>query len=264
MDINILGFGVMGRQIASLCILMGIDVFLWNRSNQSSSHRLFEKQLKLDRRFYGKYIENEGVFTFVSDLSHLNDRLTLEVLIEDIDIKKKVIAGLDFGFEKNLLVTNSSSYSPGEIHPDAIGIHFFNPVCALKFIEFSAADAHLKEQVKDFLELLIKFEFDIVKTSDNRGYIGNFLLFNEIANALKLIDKFGYNSRAIDTVLNHMGRSVSIFDIIDRVGVDVTKKILENLREADNTIEVSPLLSSAIAKNIYGKKNNTSIREIID
>lgn len=264
MDVNILGFGVMGRQIASLCVLMGVNVFLWNRSDSPTRQQLFTKQLRTDQKFFKGYCKTEGTFTFVTGIDQLKERLTIEVLVEDIDIKRKVISQLGYAFERRPLVTNSSSYSPIEIHPNTIGIHFFNPIYALRFVEFSADGSHLTSEVEEFLSFLIAFDFEIVRTSNNRGYIGNFLLFNEISNALKLIDRYGYRSRTIDAVLRHMGREVSVFDIIDQVGVDVTKKILENLREVDGSIEVSPLLLSAISKNIYGKKNRTSIRQVID
>ena len=264
MDVNILGFGVMGRQIASLCVLMGVNVFLWNRSDSPVKQALYAKQVKRDRRLFKESCKGEGRFTPVSALSGLEDRMTIEVLVEDIHVKKAIVSELGFGFERIPLVTNSSSYSPVEIDPDAIGIHFFNPICTLRFVEFSADGSHLTSEVEEFLSLLRAFDFEIVTTSNNRGYIGNFLLFNEISNALKLIDRYGYRSRTIDAVLRHMGREVSIFDIIDRVGIDVTRRILENLREIDRSIEVSPLLLAAISKNIYGKKNKTSIRQVID
>ena len=264
MNLNILGFGVMGRQITSLCVLMGMNVCLWNRSHSREQHELYQKQLKRDRRLFKEHCIGDGKFTFVSDLSQLEERLTIEVLVEDIQVKRDVVSGLGFDFERIPLVTNSSSYSPLEIHSGAIGIHFFNPICTLKFVELSADEAQITSEVKTFLNSLEGFDFEIVKTAKNRGYVGNYMLFNEISNALKLIEKHGYSSKTIDAVQAHMGRAVSLFDIIDRVGVDVTKKILENLGETDDSVEASPFLGMAIAKGIYGKKNNTSIREIID
>ena len=44
MKINVIGSGSMGKQIVSLFILMGFDVFLW----QNSKNKYLEEQIKRD------------------------------------------------------------------------------------------------------------------------------------------------------------------------------------------------------------------------
>ena len=44
-----------------------------------------------------------------------------------------------------------------------------------------------------------------MQTHDNRGYVGNFVLFHEIAAALKLADVYGYSFKIIDKVLSLNG-----------------------------------------------------------
>jgi 3-hydroxyacyl-CoA dehydrogenase len=104
----------------------------------------------------------------------------------------------------------------------------------------------------------------VVHTKMNRGYIANYVLFQEIAASIMLIEKFGYDTKTIDLVLGSLGRQSSVFDVIDFVGVDVTKKILENLHETDHSVIVPPVLNVALESGILGRKNKTSIRSVLD
>ena len=114
------------------------------------------------------------------------------------------------------------------------------------------------------MQSLTDNDFTLVQVKENRGYIGNFLLFSEIASTLKLVDEFGYTTHAIDQVRHCMGHEVSIFSIIDLIGIDTTKRILDNLHETDSGIYVSPVLEKALHRGIYGRKNGTSILEVIN
>lgn len=263
--INILGFGIMGRQIASLFQLVGYEVNVWSRSINEDSTQLYLKELKKIEKFLIPHPQKKDGIQHTEDIKTLTPALTFEVLIEDIDVKKKVIASLDYDVTEYGILTNTSSYSPLEIHHCAVGLHFFNPIYLLKFAELSHSALELSSAMKLLVDRLCsELGFEIIAVNNNRGYIGNYLLFQEIANALKLIDKFGYDTNMIDKVLSHMGRSISIFDIIDLVGVDVTRSIILNLKETDPSISYSSILDKALAENVLGKKNRTSIRNIID
>ena len=79
---------------------------------------------------------------------------------------------------------------------------------------------------------------------------------------LNLADEFGYTPETIDAVQNVLGRSNSIFDIVNKVGVDITKSILDNLRTKDPTLMVPQVLIHAIDPRILSKKKGTSIRDM--
>ncbi len=263
-QINMLGFGVMGRQAAALFQLLSYDVFVWDHNITDDKKAMFATEVRKMEKFLGLDSMKQGGITFVKNIEELVPVLTYEALIEDLPVKRSVISHLSYAISKGVLLTNTSSYRPSEIHPYAMGLHFFNPIYRLKFAELSSYSDAASSSVKDLLNCLNKHGFEIITTSDNRGYVGNYLLFQEIANALKLIDRFNYKTSTIDRILSHMGRSVSVFDIIDLVGVDITRKILMNLKEVDSSIYCSQLLDEALKKNILGKKNKTSIRSVID
>ena len=263
MKINVLGFGVMGRQISSLLQALGHEVFVWNRAFCEDRKLSYEKQLKSLTRCLSLQTIS-GSVTYTNQISDLKPQMTIEVLIEELEIKKKILSLLPYSASDVELFTNTSSYSPGEIHASAVGLHFFNPIQRIKFVELTRNPAELSGNAQELIGQIQSLGYDIIQTSENRGYLGNQILFREISNVLKLVDFYGYKSHTIDKVLSHTGRAVSLFDVIDLVGVFVVKRIIENIKEIDPSVYMSPLLDTAIKNNILGKKNNTSIREVID
>lgn len=185
--------------------------------------------------------------------------MTIEVLTEDLAIKQSVLQGLPFDLQKYWLFTNSSSLSPEEIYKGAYGLHFFIPIHSVRLVETTCPSESLP-LLRDIRDAGMR----VILTKGNRGYIANYVLFQEIAASLLLVEKFGYDTKTIDLVLDALGRQSSIFDVIDFVGVDITKNILENMHETDNSIAVPSVLTSALASGILGRKNRTSIRSILD
>jgi hypothetical protein len=79
---------------------------------------------------------------------------------------------------------------------------------------------------------------------------------------LNLGDEFGYTPETIDAVQNVLGRSNSIFDIVNKAGVVITKSIMDSLPTKDPILTVPQFLTHAIDRRILGKKKGTSIRDM--
>jgi len=111
MKVNVLGFGLMAKQISALLSLGGFSVFIWN--HQKAEIADLKRQIKIIKRATG--LDGSGEVTLVEKLEDLEDNLTIESVIEDLDVKKSL-------FEKtrnnisNAYCTNSSSLAPGRVH----------------------------------------------------------------------------------------------------------------------------------------------------
>jgi 3-hydroxyacyl-CoA dehydrogenase len=261
--INVLGCGVMGRQISALLTCLNYDVHIFDRSINEKKKKLLGLSQKILARKFNLKCDFSDV-KFINNIEDIQSGLVYETVAENLDVKRGLIEKLDFEIEKGKLLTNSSSFLPSEIHPNAVGFHFFNPIHVIKLVEFSTQFSENNEE----LDLLIsgleeKLKFDVVKVKENRGYIGNYILFHEISNALKLIDVYGYSLKDIEKVSSFIGKTYSVFEVIDLVGVDVTKFIIENLKQENDSIYISPSLENAISAGVLGKKNKTSFRKFI-
>lgn len=256
MKVNILGYGLMGKQIAALLYLGGFDICIWNYKVVNEKDML--RQIKLLKRSFST--EKEGSLTFYTDLNDLPDAITIESVVENLEIKRELYK--HFENSKSLYFTNSSSFSPSEISEKVNGFHFFNPI-NLKLLEMYLSNTTSISKFESILNYLQQIEFEIVEVNSNRGYIGNYILFNEIASALKLIEKFNYSYEQVDLVYNKLYDGRNLFMIIDLIGIDVVYQILKNLKDDDESIYLPKCLSIALDKNILGRKNKTSLKEVL-
>jgi len=262
--INLLGFGVMGRQIAALFVMLGYKTRIYSRSISPAS---VDKYIKLETRKLKRVMDfsGNGEFSVFNDVSIMPPTITYDILPEDINVKKDVLSNLSYNPNNYLLLTNSSSFKPSEVYENAVGMHFFNPIFTLQIVELCVTTATSSLELGSLLERLkVEGRFDVVYVKDNPGYIGNSLLFAEISNAFKLIERYGYKPDAIDLVMRRMGRMHSLFDIVDLVGIDTTRSIIHNLHRHDNSIYVPRSLEKAISYSAFGRKNQTSIRDYLD
>ncbi len=260
MKVNIIGFGLMGRQIASLFYLMGYDVFIFSRSEVVEKQ--FLRDIRRTEKGYSSVSCKKGAYSFCYDLSELPICLTIECVLEDINLKKEIYTKIRKNNDCDYF-TNTSSFSPQEIADDVSGMHFFNPV-NLGLVELTYHKEVYSKELNSIIMNLTKFGMDIVSTKSNRGYVGNFILFHEISSVFKLVEKYNYDIESIHKVYKKLYGNRDIFNIVDLVGVDVSLKILKNLHEVDSTVYVPELLEKANKENILGRKNKTSIKSLID
>lgn len=258
MKINILGYGVMGKQIASLFFIGGYDVVIWNE------RPIGEEELNRGIRFVKKQFTNhsDGSISVVSSLGDLEDNFTIEAVKEDLSIKRNVHEALKGRISKGYF-SNTSSFSPREIGEGVNGLHFFNPI-SIRLAEIYLSDAfEVSPEYRSIMSYLTLQQFSAVKVNGNRGYLGNYILFNEISAAFRLIEKYDYSPKEISALYRTLYGGRDVFQIIDLIGIDVVFQILKNLGEVDSFIYVPQTLALALKKNILGKKNKTSILDAI-
>ena len=255
--------GTMGIQISSLCILLGHDVNGWSRSIGAQHEELVTRGVKLLKRKVESGFELGKFSPFNASLATLPHVITIECLREDLGIQRCVLEQLSPEIFDIGLLTYSSSYGASEIQPKAQPPHFFNPVYSVKLVEGPTSNSIMQGSLSELFYRLQGLGFTVIETCGNRGLVGNYLLFNEISAALKLVDIHYYNCSTIDIVTAELGRSTSLFDLIDLIGVEVTLAILQNLKEHDDAIYLSPVFHKAIAQSILGRKNKTSIRSVL-
>ncbi|MGJ0314202.1 3-hydroxyacyl-CoA dehydrogenase NAD-binding domain-containing protein [Aliarcobacter cryaerophilus] len=260
MEINILGYGVMGRQISSLLILMGykVNIFL----KETLPEEVVLKNIKKIARFLSLELK-EINFTLLTDITNLPNAITIECISENIEDKKLIYNSFN-NINNKPYLTNTSSFSPSEIGENVSGIHFFNPI-TIKLVEIYMTSEHsLNNELLQLIESFKEIEFDVVGVNDNRAYIANFILFEEISTAIKLIEKYQYDMKSILQVYKHLYNGRNVFDIIDVVGIDITYNILNNLKEIDDSIYVPELLKEALNNGYLGKKNKKTFKSFLE
>jgi len=248
MSVNVLGCGIMGQQIAGLLAAGGFDVHVYARSELSEA--TLARKVKLVQRQLGLKDRPVGAMRVVHSIDELPDSLTIESITEDL------------GAKQSLYREFRKSHKPARNCRRRTRSAFFNPI-GMRLVEL-----HLSAPERDAtLERLLQFfgdsEFVIVNVEDNRGYIGNYLLFTAIANMLKLLERFKYSFAEIEKVYAKLFPGQDLVAIIDIVGVDTTLHIIHNLRQHDDSIYLPQTLLAAHEQNILGKKNGTTFRSLL-
>ena len=256
-NINIIGCGLMGLQIAGLFSIMGYGVNIWNRSpvnlnNIVRQKKIISKLLKTN--------DLNGDIILVKDFEKLKNLITIESLAEDLIIKKDYISKLEKKITKEIF-TNSSSIKTKDLSEKLNLLHFFNPIY-LRIIEYNHVKK-LSEEAESMFFDLKKMNFDLIKVSNFTGYAFNKILFAEISNFFLLIEKEKIRKDEILRIFKKINHNLDVLNTIDLIGIDISIKIFENLNKEYN-FYIPQILYSCREKNILGKKNKTSIKKIFE
>ena len=172
-DIAVVGAGTMGAGIAESAALAGLSVVMVDVREEALDlgRNTIEKDLKR-RVKKGRLSEEERrasvgrVSTTTALGACAGAPVIIEAVVEDIAVKSEVFADLEgVVTSETVLATNTSSLSVAGIaaateHPErVVGMHFFNPVPAMRLVEVvtgPSTDPSAVSQVEGLAEWLGK------------------------------------------------------------------------------------------------------------
>ena len=149
MKVGIIGSGTMGSGIAQVAATAGCMVSLYDTNQMALDKAKASLEKILNRLIEKGRIDNneknriQNNIKYVDSLKELSDsNLTIEAIIENLEIKQKVFSELEtYVAEDCIIASNTSSLSIASIassleSPErCIGIHFFNPAPLMKLVE---------------------------------------------------------------------------------------------------------------------------------
>ena len=243
-DIAVVGAGTMGAGIAESAALAGLSVVMVDVREEALDlgRNTIEKDLKR-RVKKGRLSEEERraslgrVSTTTALEACAGAPVVIEAVVEDIAVKSKVFADLE-GVVTNetVLATNTSSLSVARIaaateHPErVVGMHFFNPVPAMRLVEVVAGpstDPSAVSQVEEIAEQLGKTP---IRVSDTPGFVVNRVARPFYLEALRLVEAGG-EPGLIDAAIRGAGFRMGPLQLADLIGNDVNLTVSESLFE---------------------------------
>ncbi|MGE5422663.1 MAG: 3-hydroxyacyl-CoA dehydrogenase family protein [Ignavibacteriales bacterium] len=234
--IGVLGAGTMGAGIAQVCVEAGYPVVLID-----VEQAFVDKGLKGIIKSWEKAVEKgkktaEDVEKYKALLATSLDNngfkdcdIIIEAIIENMDIKKKVFSGLNAILPVDtIFATNTSALSITEIaagsgRPDkVVGVHFFNPVPAMKLIEIIPGAETSEETVETTMDLSVKIGKEPVKAKESPGFIVNRILLPYINEAAILLQEGVASAEEIDKAMK-LGANMPMgpLALADLIGLDV-------------------------------------------
>ncbi len=242
---GVLGAGTMGGGIAQLGADKGIEVRVKDLSPDALSkafiaaQRIWQK--KLERRRIDKFEFKAKMDLISGGLDYAGFKrldLVVEAIVEDMNIKKKVI-GETAGqcVDDCIIATNTSSLSVTEMakgHPrpeNFVGMHFFNPVDKMPLVEVIRGEKTSDEVTATIFELSKRMGKIPVVVRDGPGFIVNRLLLPYLNEAVYLFEE-GYSVEDIDKAYLKFGMPMGPLRLLDEVGLDVSVKVAKIFHQA--------------------------------
>ena len=269
--IGVMGTGTMGSGIIQVCAAAGYDVVI-----RSSKQEYIDGALAKINKNLSKMVAKERITEEDKEatLGRISGGTTFDVLAdcdmiiesstENMDKKKDLFKQLDEVCKDDaILATNTSALSITEIAAvtsrpaQVIGMHFFNPVPAMKLVEVVkgiATSDEVKDTVIATAESLKKTP---VEVNEAPGFVVNRVLIPMINEAVGILADGVATAEGIDTAMklgaNHPMGPLALGDLI---GLDVCLAIMNTLYSefGDTKYRPHPLLVKMVRGGLLGMK----------
>lgn len=273
MDIfGIVGAGIMGNDLAIFfaesgyrVLLNDIDPYRLDTARGKIHDRLssYERRGRLDA---DRMADLESRVEFAESLDEFSRAdIVIECVTEDLEIKKGVFAELDGICRPGVvLASNTSSKSITAIAAatrraeSVIGLHFMNPVRAMRLVEIICGLATTRETFETVKQIVKKAGKEYVESRDYPGFIANRILMPMINEAIFALYEGAGTVEAIDKVMKlGMNQPMGPLELADMVGLDIVLAILDELYRGfgDTKYRPCPLLKKYVAAGYLGKKS---------
>lgn len=269
--IGVLGTGTMGAGIIQVLAQNGYEVVLRARRQTSVDKGIATVTKNLDKMVKKEKITEADKAEILSrvngstDISIVKDAdLIIEAATEDMEAKKALFQELDELCKPDTIIaTNTSALSITEIaaatnRPDKIiGMHFFNPVPAMKLVEIVKGLTTSEETRETIINLTKDLKKTPVDVAEAPGFVVNRILIPMVNEGIGILADGVADAEGIDTAMqlgaNHPMGPLALGDLI---GLDVCLAIMETLyREfGDTKYRPHPLLRKMVRANKLGRK----------
>lgn len=245
--VGIIGSGTMGSGIAQVAATAGCSVKLYDTNSEALDkaktalekilNRLIEKG-RIDEAEKNRIQSN---ISYVDSLKELSDsELTIEAIVENLDIKKKVFQELEsYVSKKTIIASNTSSLSIASIASSlkkpkrCIGIHFFNPAPLMKLVEVIPAIQTSDKVLRKTTMNIQNWGKTVAIAKDTPGFIVNRVARPFYGESLRIYEEGVADFATIDWALKSIGGfRMGPFELMDFIGNDVNYTVTETVFKA--------------------------------
>ena len=219
MTVGIIGGGTMGSGIAQVAATAGCMVNLYDTNQialdkaKASLEKILNRLIEKGRIDTNEKTRIQNNINYVGSLKELSDsNLTIEAIIENLDIKQKVFLELEnYVSEECIIASNTSSLSIASIAASlknpkrCVGIHFFNPAPLMKLVEVIPAIQTSYEVLEKIIDTITSWKKTVAVTKDTPGFIVNRVARPFYGEALRIYEEGIADFETIDYSLKTLG-----------------------------------------------------------
>lgn len=276
--IGVLGAGTMGAGIAQVLLQGGYEVAMRARressieSGKAKIEKNFSKMVAKGKISEADKTEFLSKLQISTELDIFKDSdIIIEATTENMEAKKELAKQIDeICKEDAIFATNTSSLSITEIaacmkHPEkVIGMHFFNPVPAMKLVEVIKGFATDEAVNKEIIEMTEKIGKTPVQVEEGPGFVVNRILLPMINEGIGILADGLASAEDIDKAMKlGAGHPMGPLALADLIGLDVCLAIMETLYSefGDSKYRPHPLLRKMVRSNNLGMKTGKGFFE---
>jgi 3-hydroxyacyl-CoA dehydrogenase len=253
----VLGAGTMGARIAAHFANAGVPLLLLDivppgltSGDPAERNKIVRTGLDAAKKskpaafFTAAMADKISIGNFEDDLQRCKDAdWIIEVVAENLDIKKNLLARLAQFRKPGAIVTTNTSGLPVHLIAEGMseefqqhwaGTHFFNPPRYLKLAELIPGPKTSPEVLETLTEICDRrLGKGVVVAKDTPNFVANRIGTFSMLNALRLMNKLGMTIEEVDACTGPaIGQPKSAtFRTADIVGLDVLMHVVKNIYE---------------------------------
>ena len=238
--VAVIGGGTMGADLAALVARQDMPVVVKELNAdlagrfQERLHQRIDSWMEKGRINGARAEQLKMLCSATSTYDDLKDAdLVIEAVPEIPELKRKIFRELGELLSDAILVSNTSSIpitslSEGVKNPGRMaGMHFFNPPTKMPLVELISADG----TSPDTLESLEVFAAETlakkpIRVKDRPGFLVNVLLGAYLVPAIRSLENTDVKPEDIDERAIKFGWPMGPFVLLDMMGVDVVKEVV--------------------------------------
>lgn len=268
----VVGAGTMGAGIAQVAAQAGHEVRLYDLREGAVAEAKGRLAKSLEAMVAKGRLSAQAVEVTlarilpITSLEEARDAgLVVEAIAENLEIKRGLMRQLE-GIVRDdaILASNTSSISitaiaRGLLHPGRlVGMHFFNPVPAMKLVEV-VSGLHTLPQVADAVfELARLWGKTPVHARSTPGFIVNRIARPFYAEALALLHERAITPAVLDACLRCAGFRMGPCELMDLIGHDTNFSVTESVYSAnfaDKRYVPSLVQKDLVDGGLFGRKS---------
>ncbi len=229
----VLGAGIMGGGIAYQSALRGTPIIMKDIAREgleagiAEAKKQFSKRVSRGKMSGEKMLDAMLSITPTLDYSNFNQvDLVVEAVIENSDIKKKVLAELEQVVSENTVIaTNTSTISVTSLAQalsrpkNFCGMHFFNPVPVMPLVEVIRGPDSSSATIATVVAYAKSLGKSPIVVNDCPGFLVNRILFPYFGAFAQLL-RDGADFLLVDRVMEKFGWPMGPAYLLDVIGMD--------------------------------------------